>query len=217
MDADIALVCGIHHDRGMRRFGLTAVDPLPGSTHIVHFYQHGKDLLEVYAQFCCAGLQDGDCCFWVTAPPWTTGLALHELRKRLPTIDQYTESGQLHLLPSEELYLVRDTLDVDGTLEKAMRHLQEARRQGWLRIRACGSPCRGGSEREWSACVQYEQQMHRIITDLDILALCAYRLSGLSDQAKRGLLQSHDMALEREDDGWRYGPTEGDIPPSVLV
>jgi hypothetical protein len=57
--------------------------------------------------------------------------------------------------------------------------------------------------------------MHRIITDLDILALCAYRLSGLSDETKHGLLQSHDMALEREDDGWHYGPTKG-IPPPVL-
>jgi hypothetical protein len=72
----------------MRRFGLPTVDPLPTSTHIVHFYQHGKDLLEVFAQFCCAGLQEGDCCFWLTRLPWTGGLALHELRKRLPETDQ---------------------------------------------------------------------------------------------------------------------------------
>ena len=204
---DIALVCGIHHDRCMRRFGLPAVDPLPGSTHIVHFYQHGKDLLEVYARFCCAGLQDGDCCFWITTPPWTTGLALHELKNMLPSIDQYTESGQLQLLPREELYLARETLDVDGTLARALRHLQEARGQGWSRIRACGSPCRGGSDREWSACLRYEQQIHRMVTEMDVLALCAYRLSGLSAETKEGLLQTHHMALERQDDGWRYGPT----------
>lgn len=191
----------------MRRFGLPAVDLLLSSTHIVHFYQHGKDLLEVYAQFCCAGLQDGDCCFWITTPPWTASLALHELRKRLPAVDQYAESGQLRLLPSEELYLARETFDVDGTLAKALRHLQEARREGCSQVRACGSPCRGGSERAWAACLQYERQIHHMVTELDVLTLCAYRLSGLPDQAKNGLLQTHHMVLEPQDDGWRYGPT----------
>ena len=85
----------------MRRFGLPAVDPLPSSAHIVHFYQHGKDLLEVYAQFCCAGLLEGACCFWITTEPWTTSLALHELGKKLPEVDRYVTSGQLQLIPSE--------------------------------------------------------------------------------------------------------------------
>ncbi len=191
----------------MRRFGLPTVAPLPSSTHIVHFYQHGKDLLEVYAQFCCAGLEDGDCCFWITVPPWTTGLALHELRKRLPAVDQYTERGQLRLLPSEEFYVVQDTLQVEATLAQAMRHLQEAH-QAWSRVRACGSPCPGSSEREWSTCLAYEQHMHRMVTGMEeILVLCAYRLSGLPDQAKNGLLQTHHMTLERQDGGWRYGST----------
>ena len=63
---------------------MPAVDPLPSSMHIVHFYQHGKDLLDVFAQFCCAGLQEGDCCFWLTTPPWTADLALHELARGSP-------------------------------------------------------------------------------------------------------------------------------------
>ena len=92
---------------------------------------------------------------------------------------------QLRLLPSEELYLARETFDVDGTLAKALRHLQEARRQGWSRVRACGSPCRGGSEREWSACLQYERQTHHMVTELKVLTLCAYRLSSLPDQGKK--------------------------------
>ena len=76
--------------------------------HIVHFYQHGKDLMDVFAQFCCAGLQEGDCCFWLTTPPWTADLALHELGKWLPTANHYVASGQLQLIPNEEWYLIKD-------------------------------------------------------------------------------------------------------------
>ena len=89
--------------------------------HIVHFYQHGKDLMDVFAQFCCAGLQEGDCCFWLTTPPWTADLALHELAKRLPAAHHYVASGQLHLIPNEEWYLTKDVLDVEGTLARAPR------------------------------------------------------------------------------------------------
>ena len=174
--------------------------------HIVHFYQHGKDLLEVFAQFCSAGLQDGEGCFWITAPPWTEGLALHELGKRVSAVDQFVTSGQLQIISSEEWYLASDALDVHGTLARATRYFEEARRRGWSQVRVCGSPCGAGGEREWSACLEYEQHIHRMVTDREILALCAYRLSGLPDQARNGLLQTHHMALEHLDDGWRCGP-----------
>ena len=189
----------------MRRFGLPAVDPLPSSMHIVHFYQHGKDLMDVFAQFCCAGLQEGDCCFWLTTPPWTADLALHELGKWLPTANHYEASGQLQLIPDEEWYLIKDVLDVEGTLARATVRLQEARSQGWAELRVCGIPCKAGSESEWLACLQYEQQIHRLVTDMDILALCAYRLGDVDDRAMQGLLHAHHTALSRHKDEWQYG------------
>ena len=191
----------------MRRFGLPVVDPLPSSMHIVHFYQHGKDLLEVFANFCCAGLEEGDCCFWLTSPPWTTALALHELEKRLPAAKQYVPSGQLQLIPGEEWYLSGEVWDIERTLAEATVRVQEARTQGWSQLRICGVPCRASSEREWLACLQYEQEIHRMVTDMDLLALCAYRRGGIHDWAMNGLRQSHHAALSRHDDRWRYGLT----------
>ena len=191
----------------MRRLGLPIVNPSSSSTHIVHLYQHGKDLLDVFAQFCCAGLQDGDCCFWITAPPWTEGFAVHELGKRLPAVEQYIANGQLKIIAREDWYLAPEGLDVEGTLAQATRHLTEARAHGWSQLRVCGSPCQTGSEREWGACLEYEQRVHRMVSDLDVLALCAYRLSSLSDQTKERLLHTHHMALERQDEGWRLQPT----------
>ena len=48
------------------------------------------------------------------------------------------------------------------------------------------------------------KHMHRMVTGMEeVLMLCAYRLSGLPDQAKNGLLQTHHMTLERQDGGWR--------------
>jgi hypothetical protein len=189
-----------------KRFGLPIVAPLPSSTHIVHFYQHGKELLEVFAQFCCAGLEDGDCCFWVTTPPWTAALALHELEKRLPA-EQYVARGQLQLILGEEWYLTKEGWDIEGTLAAAAARLQDARRCGWSQVRVCGVPRRPGSEEEWRTCLQYEQTIHRMVTDMEILALCAYRLGGIHEWAMNGLRQWHHAALSYHNDGWCYQPT----------
>ena len=191
----------------MRQFGLPAVAPLPSRAHIVHFYQHGKDLLEVFAQFCCAGLQEGDCCFWVTTPPWTAGLALHELKKRLPSVDQYVSTGQLQLIAGEEFYLTEGVFDGEGALARVTARLHEARTRGWSQFRACGCPYNPGSEKEWSACLQYEQHLHRLVSEMEALVLCGYRLGGVPDLARNGLLQSHHTTLVRHHDGWQYGPT----------
>lgn len=191
----------------MRRFGLPTVDLLPASAHVVYFYQHGKDLLEVFAQFCAAGLEEGDCCLWITTPPWTEGLALHEVAKRLPTVEQYVTSGHLQLIAGGDWYLATEAFDLNGTLAKAKWYLEEARRRGGTRIRVCGIPYRVGGEREWSAYLEYEQRAHRVITEKDVLALCAYRHGSLHEQAKKGLMQTHHAVLERKEDGWHYGPS----------
>jgi MEDS: MEthanogen/methylotroph, DcmR Sensory domain len=175
--------------------------------HIVHFYQHGKELLEVFAQFCCTGLQAGDCCLWVTTPPWTAALALHELDVRIPTAKQYVATGQLQLIPGDEWYLTETVWNIEHTLAAAAARLEDARNQGWSHVRACGIPPRAGSGDEWQACLQYEQAIHRMATEMEILALCAYRVGEIQERAMNGLRQSHHAALFRHNDGWRYQPT----------
>ena len=191
----------------MRRFGFPEVDPLPSRTHIVHFYQHGKDLLKVFAGFCAAGLQDGDCCLWITAPPWTEGLALHELERMHADLKRRMPSGQLRFISSEDWYHAEDVLHVENTIANATQHFRDAQAQGWARVRVCGSPCLTGNDGEWLTCLQYEQHLHRMVTEMEALVLCAYRRGSLSDQIKDGLLQTHHMALERQGDGWWYRPT----------
>jgi hypothetical protein len=191
----------------MRQFGLPSVAPIPSSAHIVHFYQHGKDLLEVFAQFCWAGLQEGDCCLWVTTPPWTAGLALHELQRRLPSVDQYWSTGQLQLIAGEEFYLTGGVFDGEGALARFAACFREARTHGWSQLRVCGCPYNLSSEKQWSACLQYEQDIHRLVTEMDVLTLCGYRLGGVPVFARNGLIQSHHTMLVRHDDEWQYGPS----------
>ena len=46
-----------------------------------------------------------------------------------------------------------------------------------------------------------------MLTNMDILALCAYRQGSLHNEVMKGLLQSHHTALSRQSDSWEYGPT----------
>ena len=122
-------------------------------------------------------------------------------------MDQYVSTGQLQLIAGEEFYLTGGVFDGEGALARVTARFREARTRGWSHLRACGCPYNLSSEKEWSACLQYEQHIHRIVSEMDVLVLCAYRLGGVPDLARKGLLQSHHTTLVRHDDGWQYGPT----------
>ena len=108
---------------------------------------------------------------------------------------------------SEDWYHAEDVLHVENTIANATQHFRDAQAQGWARVRVCGSPRLTGNDREWLTCLQYEQHLHRMVTEMETLVLCAYRRGSLSDQIKDGLLQTHHMALERQGDGCWYRPT----------
>lgn len=67
----------------MRHSGLPNTGAVPSGTHILHYYHHGRELIEVQAGFCRAGLLNGEYALWIITPPYTAAIAQHELGKHL--------------------------------------------------------------------------------------------------------------------------------------
>jgi hypothetical protein len=77
----------------MRALGLPGVGAIAVPPHVLHLYRRGHEFLDISARFCCAGLECGECCVWVTAHPWTDDLAVGGLMKHLPNVEEYVASA----------------------------------------------------------------------------------------------------------------------------
>lgn len=161
--------------------------------------------MDILARFCGAGLNDGDCCFWVTTPPWTAAIASFELAKYVSSVSEYLTSGQLQFISHEDWYL--SGLEPTAILALVTTRIQEAHRQGWSRVRACGKPGRPDTEEGWAHLLRYEQALHQMAMASDLLALCSYRSGSLREQIKSDLLEAHDAVLTRDQEQWYYATT----------
>jgi hypothetical protein len=184
----------------MRPAGLPSIASVPAFTHIVHLFEHGKEYLHISAGFCRTGLEAGDCCIWITTPPWSIAIAFHELtHSHMPDARRYVESGQLQFVAYEDWYLAEGQFDAQAILNNAAARIEHAHQGRWSRIRVCGKPCPSGMKMDWASVLQYEQRLQQHMRSHELLLLCAYRAGNLREPVKGALLDVHD-------DGWHYTP-----------
>jgi hypothetical protein len=169
----------------MRPAGFPTNATVPSSAHILHIFEHAKEYLNISARFCRAGLEAGDYCLWITTPPWTTAIALHELTLyHVPEVHRYVDTGQLEFVAYEDWYLTDGRFEAEALVEKTVVRMEQAYQRGWPRVRACGKPCRPGFDMEWSTLLRYEQALQQRPRSQELLLLCAYRAGTVRDPMK---------------------------------
>jgi hypothetical protein len=162
----------------------------------LHFYQDGRDFLDLSARFILAGLEAGEGCIWVAAQPWTTTVALSELRRRSPSVQEGLDRQQLHIVAFEDLYGQKPDAESAALLESVEDFLQRVQQLGWTRIRACGNVFQPLSGDAWKDRLDYEKALHACILRKSFLALCSYRSTSMPDSAKLGLTDYHHAMME---------------------
>jgi hypothetical protein len=168
-----------------------ATEPL----HVLHFYQDGRDFLDLSARFILAGLEAGEGCIWVAAQPWTATVALSELRRRGPSVQECLDRQQLHIVPSEDLYGQKQNSEGVPLLESVEHVLQRVQNLGWPRIRACGNVFQPLSNDAWEYRLDYEKALHACILRKSLLALCSYRSTSMPESVKLGLMGCHHVMM----------------------
>jgi hypothetical protein len=188
----------------MRESGLPGAGAVPSGTHMLHYYNHGRELIEMQAGFCHAGLIGGEYCLWITTPPYTEAIAQHELAKRLPNVADYLEQGQLEFVPYSSWYFDNGLFHSDMTVQRSGRKLAEAKARGFHGARICGALNWLSTPEQWSRFLAFEQAIHRAVTGSEIIGLCSYPIRPERDDTERVLLTAHHAVLRPTAQQWTY-------------
>jgi len=188
----------------MRESGLPGTGAVPSGTHILHYYNNGRELIEIQAGFCRAGLLSGEYCLWITTPPYTEAIARAELAYKLPDVDEYLERRQLEFVPYLSWYFEQGDFHSEMTVQRSSRKLAEAQARGFRGARICGALGWLSTPEQWSRFLAFEHAIHQAVTGSEIVGLCSYPIRPQRDDTERVLLTAHHAVLRPAAHQWSY-------------
>jgi hypothetical protein len=187
-----------------RRIGIPGVDKAPWGEHLCVFFNSKEELLSLTVPYIKAGLEDNECCIWITGDPITEKDAFQALEGVLPDAHKYLAKKQLEILPSAQWYLpTGKKFDIQVVLENWKYREQRAEAGGFNGIRITGNPVWLQSEEDWAQFAKFEEAVHERIATQKVVALCTYPVWICQGQNVRRTLSSHTAALMSNDAQWR--------------
>jgi len=93
-------------------------DDLAWGTHICHFYETRRDLLDLTLPYFETGLQRGERCVWIVSGSLTVDAATVALRREISDADQHLAAGRLEVVSHTDWYLQGGAFDVRGSTER---------------------------------------------------------------------------------------------------
>ena len=188
----------------MRASGLPGTGSLPSGTHILHYYHHGRELLNAHTGFCRAGLLNGEYCLWIITPPYTAAMAEYELKSILPSAADYVKRGQLEFVPYSVWYFDDDAFSSESTVRRTGERLVSAINRGFQAARICGALSWLQMPEQWKAFLLFEQSIHQVVTGTQIIGLCSYPIRIDHTETDRLLQASHHAVLRPTANQWTY-------------
>lgn len=159
------------------------------------FYRSVPDLLQVVIPFLKAGLEGGESCLWITAPPLPVDEAAKAIDRQLPLTAQYRARGQLDIVSYQQWYTGKGALDPQQGWPRWAAKARDAERQGFTGIRVMGNPLWLETSDPWTQSGSFEQDVRDSIQHERILALCSYPTAQCNADRMLEVLQHHSHAL----------------------
>ena len=185
----------------MRNTGIEAVGGAPWGTHFCQFYETKQDLVDVLVPYFKAGLEDNECCMWITAEPLKEAEALQTLRAAIPDADHYVQNGQLEILSHSEWYLRDGAFDSQRVMQGWAERLEWAVARGYDGLRLTGNTFWLEKE-DWRDFSEYEHEVDRVISHHRMLALCTYSLDRCGPHEIIDVIKNHQFALIKRQSRW---------------
>ena len=190
--------------------GIPGVGRIPYGLHVCMFYSQKQDLIDSLVPFFKAGLENQERCLWITAPPFSAGEALAELRKVLPSIDEAISADKLRILDGDRWYAEVPGGDVSRYW---LTEEETALGEGYRGLRVAGNTSFIPQE-NWDAFMKYEQSLSRAGAGRRLTALCTYDLRRSRATDVFEVTKTHHHTLCRDSVGWEivdreFGPLGG--------
>ncbi|HEY7220550.1 MAG TPA: MEDS domain-containing protein [Candidatus Binatia bacterium] len=183
--------------------GITGIDDLRWGSHICQWYLKRDDLAATLVPYFTAGLKNKERCIWVTAAPYETADAKHDLEAVFPGVDRMIADKRLRIFDAATWY--GDGRGIRGVkvIEQWLAEEREALAAGYNGLRvACNTSFVG--EDSWRIFIEYENALNQeILKDHRIIALCSYSLLDAETTKMFDAVHSHQATIHRAENEWR--------------
>lgn len=186
---------------GLRSTGIEVIGDASWGTHFCQFYQTQQDLLDLLVPYFKSGLANNEFCMWITSEPLGAGEAEEAMRKALPDLDRYLESGQLEILPHSDWYLKDGIFDSQRVLAGWLDKLERARAKGYDGLRLTGNTF-WLEKSDWENFTHYEETIDIVIGHHRMIAVCTYCLDRCSAAEVIDVIRNHRFALIKREGRW---------------
>jgi C4-dicarboxylate-specific signal transduction histidine kinase len=181
---------------------------MPWGTHFCVFYDTTADLLEMIVSYCAAGLQSGEFCLWVVAPPLTEQDARQALRRVVPDFDRYVADGSIEIVAAHDWYLHHGKFDMKRVISGWKEKLAYASARGYAGVRVTGDTA-WLEENDWNDFVEYEESINVSIANQRMAVLCTYPLGACGANEILDVVRTHQFAVTKRRGSWEVIETAG--------
>lgn len=182
--------------------GIEAIGAVPWGTHFCQFYETAGDLVDTLVPYFKAGLEGGERCMWVAAPPLRAADATDALRNAVPDLDQRIAKRQIEIIDHDQWYLsCEGKAGADDVIAGWMRRKEEAVSQGLTGFRLTGNTY-FLEAKDWDDFAEYEHKVNGCFCNERVIALCSYCTLRCDAGNAMDVVQNHEFALARRRGAW---------------
>lgn len=164
-------------------------------THLCNFYNNKEDLEEILVPYFKGGLENNEMCMWVTSEPFNRLEAIEALKKEVPELDTYLESGQIVVIGACQWYANNGRLKpIQKVLDSWVRKEQEALKRGFKGLRVSGNTY-WLEKKDWNKFEEYESIVNDTIHNYKMMALCSYPLDKCSASDIVDVVSNHQRTF----------------------
>jgi signal transduction histidine kinase len=192
----------------LRKTGVDVVGDMPWGTHFCLFYDTKAALLETIVPYCKAGLETGEFCLWVVAPPLTVEEALQGLRNLVPDFDRYSADGSIEIVRAHDWYLQDGAFDLARVIAGWNEKLARASAKGYAGVRVTGDTA-WLERKDWNDFLEYEESLNVAIANQRLTVLCTYPLAACGATEILDVVRTHQFAVTRRLGTWEIIETAG--------
>ena len=182
--------------------GLPGIRHIPYGVHMCNFYRTREDLVAALVPFFAAGLRANERCIWITAEPLPAVDAVAELEAAGLDARAQFERGALVVRDFSDWYAEAGALRGSQVVDLWIAEETRALADGYSGLRITGNVTFLRPE-EWPLFMEYEALVNKAFQGRRIVTLCTYWLEQCGSAEMLEVLQHHNGALERPDEGWQ--------------
>jgi len=180
--------------------GIGIFDEVRWGTHLCQLYESNQDLIEVLVPYFRKGLERNAFCLWLSSVPLGQQV-MEALRQEIPHFEQYQRKGQFRAIPYAEWYLRDGQFNVSAAVEHASAAMNEAKALGFEGLWGAGD-LGWLDKRDWQTLLTYEEAACNLVSDAQVVAMCAYPLRALGIPEALDLSRIHRSVVMRREGKW---------------